>query len=116
MIYLASPYSTSNKLLRYARYQSAVKAVAGLVEKGHVVYSPIVHWHFPAEKHRLPTSFDFWKKQNFAMIELCNSLWVLILHDWKKSKGVTAEIEYAKKLGKGLSYMDTHYVLTKEAP
>jgi Domain of unknown function (DUF1937). len=45
MIYLASPYSHPDPLVREARFDAACRAMADLVHAGQIVFSPIVHGH-----------------------------------------------------------------------
>ena len=43
MIYLASPYSHPDPLVRQARFDAACHAAAGPIQAGHAVVAPIVH-------------------------------------------------------------------------
>ena len=43
--------------------------------------------------------------KNFAAIDHCSHLYVMMLPGWHKSIGVTAEITYAKKTGKEIVYL-----------
>ena len=99
MVYLASPYSDPSPVIRAQRYQDVRYLTAYLTKQGHVIYSPIVHFHSVAEQFSMPTDFDFWQRINFAMIDRADALWVHCQMNWVNSKGVAAEIEYAKSLG-----------------
>ena len=104
MIYLASPYSDSEVAVREQRFEAACAATAALIHAGHQVYSPIVHGH-PLTHHRIPGDWTFWEPHARWHLERCDELVVLILDGWEQSKGVQAEIDRAKKLGKPVRYL-----------
>ncbi len=104
-IYLASPYSNKSFYLTHQYYKRAVKQVAILILEGHIVFSPIVHFHVVALEHNLPTTFDYWRRVNFSFLEWCEQLNVLQLEGWKTSKGVQWEIEQTTLLGKEIYYL-----------
>jgi len=95
MIYLASPYSHHDPVVREERYQEALKCAVALAASGGVPYSPIVHWHVAAKLHDLPTDATFWVWQNKAMFELCTNVIVLKLPGWEESFGVKQELSWA---------------------
>ena len=45
MIYLASPYSHSDPLVRQARFDAACRVTANLIQAGQAVVAPIVLGH-----------------------------------------------------------------------
>jgi hypothetical protein len=45
IIYLGSPYTHPDPKVREERFEKATRAAAHLVEKGHIVYSPITMTH-----------------------------------------------------------------------
>jgi len=97
--YLASPYSSPDPAIMHERALAAQQATAWLLIRRTWVYSPIVHCHELALAHSLPKDFDFWKEYNFAMLERAQGLIILTIDGWKESKGMTAEIAYARELG-----------------
>lgn len=99
-IYLACPYSHQNPAAITFRLRIAAQNAGRLMQEGHIVYSPINHCHPIAEAYSLPTDFEFWKRLNFEFIDWCEELHVLRLPGWNESKGVTAEIDYAKLTNK----------------
>lgn len=107
MIYLASPYSDPDPLVREQRYLAACKATAALMRDGELVFSPIAHSHHVADY--LPSDvrmdFDFWQRQDREVLRHCDRLAVLLLEGWDKSKGVTAEIHLAQRLGLRVEYV-----------
>lgn len=96
-IYLASPYTSPDPDLVESRFLAAERYVANYLSTDVWVYSPIVHCHELAKRHSLPKDFDFWIQYNFAMLEKAGALFVLQLPGWETSKGVSAEIEFARK-------------------
>lgn len=105
MIYLASPYTDPDIFVMERRYERNLEMLAHLTRKGHVVYSPIVHFHPCACEHDLPRDFAFWSRINFWMLGRSDSLYVLKLDGWEESKGVEAEVDYMKKLGRQVVYL-----------
>lgn len=99
MIYLASPYSHPDPLIRKTRFLLARERCAELLASRVWVYSPIVHCHEMAEVFNLPTDFQFWKEYNFDMLRRADAMEVLALEDWKLSVGVNIEMQFALQAG-----------------
>lgn len=106
MIYIASPYTHKDESVIAERYNLVEKFTAHMLNKNLAVYSPIVHCHYIAKNHKLPTDFNFWKTYNIAMLSSATELYVLRLKDWEKSVGVAAEIQYAINNSIKVSYFD----------
>ena len=104
-IYLAVPYSGTDEQ-RAERFIQVNQCCSCLMKMGHIVYSPITSNHPIAEQCGLPTGWVFWEKYDRSFIEWCDTLMVLKLKGWKESKGVTAEIAIATKMGKHIEYME----------
>lgn len=100
MIYLATPYSHSDPAVMEARFDLACRIAGALMSAGHVVFSPIAHTHPIAVRCSLPRGFDFWQKYDEEMLAASDKLLVAMMDGWKESKGVSAEIEIALRLGK----------------
>lgn len=98
MLYLASPYSSELPHVREERYQQALKCTAALLVKHNWVYSPIVHCHELAKLYALPTSFEFWKRYNFAMLRRCETFGILKIDGWDESVGLSEEFKLARTL------------------
>ncbi|MFK5165356.1 DUF1937 family protein, partial [Propionibacterium freudenreichii] len=47
----------------------------------------------------LPTDWEFWAAYDEAILSSCISLIVLPLDGWQESKGVSAEINIARRMG-----------------
>lgn len=98
MMYLASPYSDPDPVIRKTRFLIAAERTAEKLTAGLIVYSPIVHCHFLVENFNLPPDFDFWKKYNFGILRRASSVCVLQIKGWEESKGVRAEMQLAADL------------------
>lgn len=106
MIYLASPYSSPDPLIMKTRFLIAEQVTAGMLANNMWVYSPIVHCHELATKFKLPTDFGFWQRYNREMLRHAETMAVLQIPGWKESKGVQAEIEFARLAGIELTGVD----------
>jgi cbb3-type cytochrome oxidase subunit 1 len=107
LVYLCSPYSyKADEALMEWRYQENLRVLTELTLQGIPVFSPIVTSHNMSAKYKLPCTFDFWEKVDFGVIDHCSHIYVMMLPDWDKSIGVTKELEYAKKIGKEIVYLD----------
>ena len=98
--YLAGPYSHPSKVVRLQRVVALDAKAAQLMEEGYLVFSPISHSH-PISEHCGVDSqdHDFWLRQDFWILELCDEMHILCLGGWRTSKGVDAEIVKANELG-----------------
>jgi hypothetical protein len=111
--YLASPYSHENPEIMEERYRLAVLAAADLMMSGWVIFSPIVHSHSIGQQlgkqaggNLNPVTHNFWMNQDLPLLAAADVLLVLCLPGWRESKGVKEEIEYAKRAGKKIQYVD----------
>lgn len=104
MIYLASPYSHPDAMIRRQRFHAACRVAANLLASGMAVFSPIVHGH-PLVRHGLPTDWSFWERFDRDHITRCDEVVVLMLDGWRDSVGVAAEIRIAGELGKPVRYL-----------
>lgn len=104
MIYLASPYSHPEVMVREQRFREACCAVATLLASGRAVFSPIVQGH-PLVEYGLPTDWPFWERFDRDHLVRCDEVVVLMLDGWRESVGVTAEIRIAVELGKPVRYL-----------
>jgi hypothetical protein len=104
MIYIASPYSHPDPMVRERRFKAVREVVARLILDDHVAFSPIVYSHQFAHSHG--TDWDVWREFDTRMIDAASELWVLQLDGWSDSVGVQAEMVHAKKLGKPVRFLD----------
>lgn len=99
MIYIASPYSVDDPLIRHERYLHACRFVDLLISDGFVAFSPIVYGHPIAERLRYATDAEAWLHFNLAFLRKSEAMYVLQLAGWKLSKGVQIELNISKMLG-----------------
>lgn len=106
MIYLASPYSHPDKVIRERRFHQVCRAAADLIRSGEVVFSPIAHSHVIAA-HGLPSNWQFWERLDWKQLAWCKEVVVLMLDGWRESEGVQREIRIATGLRKPVRYLDS---------
>lgn len=107
LVYLASPYSHANPIVREQRFLAVCKAAGKMMEAGDIVYSPIAHSHpISVTMTVSPTDHHFWLRQCFGVLERSSLLRVLMLDGWIQSKGVAAEISFAKEQGIPLEFVN----------
>lgn len=99
LIYLASPYSHPDPLVRERRFNAACHAAAHFMAQGHLIFSPIAHTHPICLAGALPSGFDYWEKYDRAILAVCKEFWILRIDGWEQSKGITAERRIAHELG-----------------
>lgn len=108
-IYLAGPYTHSNKDIMTIREKELSLVAARLLATGYLVFSPITQAVPLTNTHvQLPHTWEFWEKLDFSFIkDWANEVWVLNLTGWEQSVGVTAEITYAQELGIPVKLLST---------
>lgn len=104
LYYLASPYSHEDPGVCGMRYQAACEATAWLLRNGYLAYSPIAASH-PVAACGLDGSWEAWREVDLRMLRHCDAVLVLTIDGWKESRGVAAEIEYARRHGKPVSFL-----------
>lgn len=110
-IYVATPYTHDDWCIVESRYQKAMEYTAYLMRKHpdeiHLPpFSPIVHCHELAKKHKMPGIYTFWESYCIAMLRPASELHVLMIDGWESSTGVTGEINEAVDTGKLICYVD----------
>ena len=103
-IYLASPYTHSLKWMQEERYKKTLDFVAQEINKGFVIFSPIVHCHYLHALYGMPADIAFWKDFDTKMVANAAELWVLRLSGWEHSGGIKFEIALAQELGLPIEY------------
>lgn len=120
--YIACPYTPVNKSneiglskpdtserdakTKEERFNKVNKAAARLYKAGITTINPIGQSHLLHKDHGLEGSFEFWMPHNYALIERCDMLIVLMLPGWKESEGVVAEIKFALSKNIPVIYID----------
>jgi hypothetical protein len=105
LIYIASPYTHPDERVRHENYLIVTKIAGDLVSRGAVAISPITYGHVIAEHTKMPTDWNFWMDFCLVLLAKCDKLLVCnTIHGWENSKGVAAEIEFAKQNGIKIEY------------
>lgn len=100
-LYIASPYTHDDPMIRQRRYEKALEFTAWLAQKYRLWgFSPIGHSHHMVINHDLPHTFEFWDDWNRCMIRTSIGIVVLQIKGWEESRGINAEMAYAKEIGK----------------
>lgn len=100
--YLASPYTGNESL----NYNATLAVAARLFKEGHCFFSPIIHNHNVAMQFNMPLEFKFWREYDILMLSKCDELWVIKLPGFEHSKGLAAEIFYARQHAMPITYID----------
>ena len=103
--YMASPYYSDNPELRAARRQAAEEATAYLVSQGDVVFTPVAYTCRIEDEYNAKPP-QGWYKFDFELLRHAKALVVLTLPGWEESKGVAAEIAFAKGAKIPVSYSE----------
>lgn len=106
MIYLASPYSHEDPLIKKTRFLLAEQVTAQLILQGKFIYSPIVHCHALAERYEMPGDFVFWRRYNIDMLKRADQMYILSIPGWDTSVGVKHEMEIAVEIGIEISLVN----------
>jgi len=106
LIYLASPYS-KYPYGRDKAFFRVCKKAGELMKQGLNIFCPIAHSH-AIEKIAFDKAEtgEFWLKQDFAVLENCDKLFVYKMPGWEDSLGVKAEIAYAETLEIPIEYIE----------
>jgi nucleoside 2-deoxyribosyltransferase len=111
-IYLAIPYTFNPDL----SFKIANEVSADLMSAGNVVFSPISHSHHIADflPVNLKTDSHWWMTQDLPLVEWSDEVHVVCIGEMgseliEKSKGVSMELQHAKKLGKPIKVI-TYYI------
>ena len=105
LTYLASPYSSANPALCTWRFHAVAWYASTMMQKGHLVFSPIAHTH-PIAEYGLPKGWDFWQRYDHHFLDSCTAMIVLKLSGWDKSIGIAEEIKIMLHSGKPIEYHD----------
>ena len=114
MIYLASPFTHVDPLVRQQRFDSACRAAAILIGRGKTVFSPISH-SYGICAHGVPHDWRFWQRHDRRYLEVCDEVVVLMLDGWQESVGIQAEVAIAREFGKPVTFLSAS-TRTKELP
>lgn len=95
MIYVASPYSHPDPIIREGRYLTALRYTAFLHTKNLVAFSPIAYGHQFSTILSFDYGYETWQAFNDHMLKNSTEMHILALPEWEKSKGLMHEIAFA---------------------
>lgn len=107
MIYLATPYAHDDEEVKLDRQRIACDLATGLIRQGLPIFCPIAYGKMiretmPAAQH---WSHETWMKLDLQFLAKSDMLLVATMPGWDKSKGVTEEIEFAKRYGIPIAFL-----------
>jgi hypothetical protein len=111
LIYLATPYSHRDPVVRERRFKEACRIAAHFISEGWLVFCPIAHGHPIAVAGEnvgtcwLPKNWDYWQKFDCKMLSACDELWIVMMDGWEESKGIDGEIDMAADLKKPIRFI-----------
>jgi hypothetical protein len=108
MIYLASPYSHPDPLVRQVRFDAACRAAAKLIHAGQPVFAPIIQGH-PLVRYGVPSDWTFWEPLAHDYLRRCDEVVVLTFDGWRESEGVQSEMAMAADFGKRVVWLDEEW-------
>lgn len=106
LVYIANPYSHPDSKIVHERYDQVCQITADLVSKGQIAISPIAYGHTLLSYREMPSDWDFWQSFCISLLARCQKMIVVKMEGWQESRGVLAEIEYAKSNGIDIEYLD----------
>jgi hypothetical protein len=103
-IYIALKYTGQED----ESFAIANKVIGYVIQMGYIPISPISMTHTAAKNFGLPPDSDFWWELNKTLLDACDEIWVCSTDslDYKESKGVAMEIEYARKNGMEVKFLN----------
>lgn len=106
LVYVASPYTHPDPAEVERRYLEVTKITADLVNGGMMAISPITYGHTLAAMAQMPGDWNFWMGFCLSLLNKCDKLLVVKMQGWEESKGVHAEIAYAREHGIEVEFME----------
>lgn len=106
MIYVSSPFTHSDAEIQNDRVHKTGKFVASLLQNDTTAISPVLYGlailpHMSSDD----TTWAAWSRMCEDILKKCDSMIVLGMDGWDKSRGVTEEIELAKSFGIPIAYV-----------
>lgn len=107
MIYLATPYTHPDRLIREVRAERAIRIAANYVAMGEHVFSPIAYGH---TLYETGVFADFtaagWEAFNTNMLIRATELRIVRMPGYDQSDGIAKEIALALQINLPISYVD----------
>jgi hypothetical protein len=109
IIYVASPYSHPDMIVRDYRFEKVATYAAELNARGWLAFSPIAYGHTMVQHHTMPLDWEFWQTFCISFLSKCNEVHVLMLSGWEQSNGVREEVKWAEENGLTITYIHCDY-------
>ena len=106
MIFIASPYLHDDPEVMEHRFLTVEQYVAECLFNGECVISPIVSYHHMANRFDMRKDFKFWKEVNHDLIERSDVIRVLMLPQWRESKGVLDEMAFSSYINLPIEFIE----------
>jgi hypothetical protein len=110
MLYIASPYTHPNPLVRRARAHCAAVITAELMRgaTGDWFFSPIPLGHEVAQHlpYEVADDHGFWMRWCRNALEEASALYLIPLPGWQESKGIAEELAYCDSKSLPVVYLD----------
>ena len=106
MIFIASPYLHDAPEVMEHRYLTVEQYVAECIIQGECVISPVVNYHHMSERFNMRKDYKFWKEVNHDLLERSDSIRVLMLPDWRQSKGVLDELALSNYINMPVEFIE----------
>lgn len=114
MIYLATPYSHKNPVIRGIRFKQACIIAGQLIQEHHRVFSPIIACHPIGQYFDLPYDHVYWQRVDEIFMSMCTIIYVIKYSGWDNSNGIASEIDLAIKRGLPVFYVEIPNALIEE--
>ena len=116
-IYLASPYTHPNPIVRWLRCRKISQVAGHLIDQGVVLFAPISQSATIAKYScNKKTDWEYWKEVDYTFLSKAAAIWVVMMDGWKESVGVSAEVRYAKRYKIPVFYVDPDTLEKLESP
>lgn len=99
LIYLACPFRHDDLFIQRKRCAAAHYVAAKLTLEGKHVFSPLTHNEQLIDLTNDKMPGEHWMQFDLAILDICQSLYILKMDGWEASKGVAREIAFAKNKG-----------------
>jgi hypothetical protein len=106
VIYIASPYSNPDPAVTEENFKKVSRLAAKLCSEGKVAISPITYGHTLVGFRPMPIDWPFWENFCLSILHTCHEIIVYKMEGWDSSRGVAEEVEFARKKGIEISYLE----------
>jgi len=106
-LYIAGAYSSSDVIQVFENMRLGMKVATELFLKGHYPFVPWFDHHFFFMKGDKKITIEMIQEYSLRWLEVSDAM--VVLPNWKKSKGTQFEIDMAKALGIPIYYLDKKF-------